>query len=242
MKKVVEVALASALCVSGAMAQNSQLSNTNAPVSNPTSMVSEFSAETVGPVLSELGVTWQANQADNGQPYIDANFAGVMNFRLIPAACTQSGFQRCIGLSMIAGFTGQANSQTVRAFNYRYAFASAGLDPSGDAYLSRYEISDYGMPRGNLATSVLVFVQQAALLADELASARQTVSLEGYADDLAASRLNQMVREDITGVEVVAANPVELHQQGIEDLAEHVRQFVSDKSAPKNKIANIAKN
>jgi len=190
MKKVVEVALASALCVSGAMAQNSQLSNTNAPVINPTSMVSEFSAETVGPVLSELGVTWQANQADNGQPYIDANFAGVMNFRLIPAACTQSGFQRCIGLSMIAGFTGQANSQTVRAFNYRYAFASAGLDPSGDAYLSRYEISDYGMPRGNLATSVLVFVQQAALLADELASARQTVSLEGYADDLAASRLN----------------------------------------------------
>lgn len=242
MKKVVGVALAGALCVSGALAQNDQLSNTNAPVSNPTSMISEFSVQTVGSVLSELGVTWQAYQADNGQPFIDANFAGVINFRLIPAACTETGFQKCVGLSMIAGFTGQANSQTVNAFNYRYAFASAGLDPSGEAYVSRYEISDYGIPRGNLATSLLVFVQQAALLSDELASARQTVSLEGYADDLAAARLNRMVREDITGVETVAANPVELHQQGIEDLAEHVRQFVSDKSAPKNKIANIAKN
>ena len=242
MKKIVGIALAGAFSLSGALAQNSQLSNTNEPVSNPTSMVSEFSVQTVGSVLSELGVTWQAYQADNGQPFIDANFAGVMNFRLIPAACTQSGYQKCIGLSMIAGFTGQANAQTVNAFNYRYAFASAGLDPSGEAYISRYEISDYGMPRGNLATSLLVFVQQAALLSDELASARQTVSLEGFADDLAAARLNQMVREDITGVETVAANPVELHQQGIEDLAEHVRQFVSDKSAPKNKIANIAKN
>ena len=240
MKKIVGVALAGALSLSGALAQNNQLSNT--PVSNPTSTVSEFSVQTVGSVLSELGVTWQAYQADNGQPFIDANFAGVMNFRLIPAACRQSGYQNCIGLSMIAGFTGQANAQTVNAFNYRYAFASAGLDPSGEAYISRYEISDYGMPRGNLATSLLVFVQQAALLSDELASARQTVSLEGFADDLAAARLNQMVREDITGVETVAANPVELHQQGIEDLAEHVRQFVSDKSAPKNKIANIAKN
>ena len=241
MKRFFGAVLAGAVCVSGASAQNAQLGTPVAPVSNPSSILSDFSTEAIGQVLSELGATWQAYAADNGQPYIDANFAGAVNFRLIPAACGEAGFRRCVGLSMLAGFSGDANPQTVNAFNYRFAFASAGLDPSGEAYLSRYEISDYGMARGNLATSLMVFVQQAAFFAEELSSARRTVSLEGYADDLSASTLNKLVREDLTGEKVLAANPVESHQQGIEEMAEHVRHFISDKSAPKNKITNISK-
>ncbi|MHA7873523.1 MAG: YbjN domain-containing protein [Hyphococcus sp.] len=241
MKKIIALALSGALAISSAAAQNNQLSGAASPVSNPSTPLSDFSVESVGQVLSELGVAWQSYTTDNGQPFIDANFAGAVNFRIVPTACSGAGYSDCVGLSMLAGFTGQANPQTVNAFNYRYAFASAGLDPSGAAYLSRYEISDYGMPRGNLATSVLVFVQQAALFADELASARRTVSLEGYADDLAASSLNRMGREAITGTRDVAANPIELHQQGIEALAEQTRRFISDKAAPKNKIENFRK-
>lgn len=243
MKRFFGAALAGAVCVSGASAQNTQLGAPvqTAPVTNPTSVISDFGIDKVGPILNELGVTWQSYTADNGQPFIDANFAGAVNFRLIPTACSGENFSKCVGLSMLAAYAGNANQQTVNAFNYRYAFASAGLDPSGSAYISRYEISDYGMPRGNLATSLMVFVQQTAYFADELSSAGQTVSLEGYADDLAASKLNRMAREEITGVREVAANPVQLHQQGIEEMADHVRHFVTDKSAPKNKISNIAK-
>jgi hypothetical protein len=241
MKIFIGSVCAAAALVSGAEAQNGQLSSTAAPVTNPTSTVSDFNVRSLGPILNELGVTWEAYEADNGQPFINANFAGAINFRLIPSACRESGFQKCTGLSLIAGFSGKANAQTVNAFNFRYAFASAGLDPSGSAYLSRYEISDYGVARGNVATSILVFIQQAAYFSDELASARQTVSLEGYADDLAASKLNRQVREEITGAKTVAANPIELHQQSLEEMAEHVRHFVSDKSAPKNKINNIGK-
>ncbi len=241
MKVFVSAVCAASVFVSGAEAQNSQLSNSASPVTNPTTTMSEFSAQSLGPVLNELGVTWEAHSTENGQPYIDANFAGAVNFRLIPSACRKAGFVECTGLSMLSGFSGEANAQTVNAFNFRYAFASAGLDPSGSAYLSRYEISDYGVARGNVATSILVFVQQTAFLADELSSAKQTISLEGYADDLSASSLNRMGRETMTGVKVIAANPIELHQQGIEEAAEHVRHFINDKSAPKNKISNIKK-
>ncbi len=242
MKLFIAAALAGAVLATGAKAQNTQLGAPVAPVSNPTSIIDYFSTESIGEVLSELGVTWQAYQADNGQPFIDANFANVVNFRLIPAACSdQANFQKCVGLSMLSGFSGSANPQTVNAFNYRFAFASAGLDPSGDAYLSRYEISDYGMARGNLATSLMVFVQQSAYFAEELSSASRTVSLEGYADDLSASTLNKLVHQDLTGTVPLPSNPVEFHQQGIEEMAEHVRHFISDKSAPKNKISNIAK-
>jgi len=241
MKIFIASICASAALLSSASAQNSQITNSRAPVANPTSVISEFSVESIGPILSELGVTWNAYEADGGQPYIDANFSGAVNFRLIPSSCRANGFKKCAGLSMLAGFSGQANAQTVNAFNYRYAFASAGLDPTGSAYLSRYEISDYGVARGNIATSFLVFIQQAAFFADELASARQTVSLEGYADDLSASSLNRQARENLTGVKITAANPIELHQQGFEELAEHVRVFISDQSAPKNKITNFSK-
>ena len=129
--------------------------------------------------------------------------------------------------------------KTVRAFNHRYAFARAGIDPSGAAYISRYEISDYGMARGNLATSIQVFVVQAVALGTELETARRTVSLEGYADDLAAKELNRQGLTDITGIEAHLTNPIDRHQQGLEDSAISLRQFILDKSAPRNKIENI---
>lgn len=241
MKRFIGAICAGAVFVSGAAAQNNQLSNQGSPVANPTQPLAEFNVQNIGAILSEMGVTWQEHAADNGQPYIDANFAGVVNFRLVPSACRSANFNNCSGLSLLSGFAGRANPQTVNAFNYRYAFASAGLDPSGSAYLSRYEISDYGMPRGNLATSILVFVQQTAFLADELASARQTVSLEGYADDLSASALNRQMRVGLGGAVKAPSNPVEMHQQGLEETAKNVRDFIADTSAPKNKIANIKK-
>lgn len=233
--------LVSGAFVTGAAAQNNQLSNSSGPVANPASAIANFSVQSVGPILNELGVTWEALAADTGQTYINASYQGVVNFRLVPTACRAAGYTDCVGLSMVSGFTGQANQQTVNAFNYRYAFASAGVFPTGEAYLSRYDICDYGIARGNVATSILVFIQQTAKFADELASASQTVSLEGFADDLAASQLNRQVREDLTGVAINATTPVELHQQGLEETAEVVRHFIADKSAPKNKISNFAK-
>lgn len=233
MKKTLAVVCAGIAALSGANAQQE--------IANPTSTIDNFDPESIGPVLRDLGVAWQAQKNDKGQSYVIANAGGVLNFILAPAACRNNGVSNCTGLNMLSVFDGNPNPQTVRAFNNRYAFARAGIDPSGAAYISRYEISDYGMARGNLATSIQVFVIQAVALGSELETARHTVSLEGYADDLAAKELNRQGLSDMTGVEFHATNPIDLHQQGLEDSAIALRQFILDKSAPRNKIENIAK-
>ncbi|MEM8771930.1 MAG: hypothetical protein AAGD92_09815 [Pseudomonadota bacterium] len=232
-KNLILGAVAAFSLAQGAFAQE-------APVSSPASSIPSFDVASVGPVLNELGVVWQAQQA-NGQTYIAANANGEMNFLLVPAACKGANQTQCVGLSMVAIFEGNTNPQTIRAFNYRYAFASAGIDPSGSAYIKRYEISDYGMARGNLATSVLVFIEQAKMLQNELATARRTVALEGYAEDLSAGSLNRGGVAALTGVKTHTANPVDAHQIGLDETADHVRFFINNKRAPRNKINNIAK-
>lgn len=207
-------------------------------ISNPTQSIANFDVANLGPVLNELGIAWQAAQAQNGQTYIAASAGGAVNFIMAPAACRDQSVSDCVGINMVAIFDGQANAQTVQAFNYRYAFASAGLDPSGSAYLSRYDISDFGIPRGNLATSIMVFVNQVVMFSNELNSARQTVSLEGTAEDLSARYLNGQGLQAL-GVNVHdTAAPLDRHQNGLEAGALVVREFLRDKSTPRNKILN----
>lgn len=212
-----------------------------ASIANPQVSIAEFSPETIGPLLTELGLVWQVQTPETGQSYIAASYAGLINFILAPTACRGANGAECVGLNMVAIFEGSANPQTVRAFNYRYAFASAGIDPSGAAYLSRYDLSDYGIARGNLATSVQVFVNQVAMFAAELDTSERTVSLEGYADDLASSALNREVRETLSGSEIHAANAIERHQFGLEEGAAAVRRFILDENAPRNKIENVTR-
>ena len=230
---IVSAAVFSASILAGgtALAQSATVSNPGLPIAN-------YDVKSIGPVLNELGVAWEAQKGDDGQTYIAANVADSVNFLLAPTACRAQGAD-CVGLNMVAIFEGRANPQTVQAFNFRYAFASAGLDPSGAAYLSRYEIADYGVPRGNLATSIQVFANQVNMFRSELATARQTVSLEGYADDLSASMLNRVGVTEMTGVEAHAATAVENHQVGFERAATQLKKLISDTAAPRNKIDNI---
>lgn len=233
MKKLISIIAAAAAAVGAAQAQE------GGGLTNPNAQLANFDVGAVGPLLDELGLEWQAQLADNGQTYIAASVGGVVNFILAPTACRNPDGSDCVGLNMVAIFEGAANPQTVRAFNYRYAFASAGIDPTGAAYLSRYDLSDYGIARGNLATSIQVFVNQVVMFGAELDTAQRTVSLEGYADDLAASSLNRKGREALTGVEIHAANAIERHAQGLEDGAEAVKRFIRDGGAPRNKIRNL---
>ena len=141
-------ALAAAFVTAGAAASfgfsSSALAQGQPGVANPQVSIAEFSPQTVGPLLTELGLVWQVQTPETGQSYIAASYGGIINFILAPTACRGASGTECVGLNMVAIFEGSANPQTVRAFNYRYAFASAGIDPTGAAYLSRYDLSDYG--------------------------------------------------------------------------------------------------
>ena len=161
-------------------------------VSNPRAMVPNFDVQNVGPVLTELGAVWQEGQANDGQRYIQASVGDGLYLNFIPAACDGSTGKNCVGLSTVAFFSSAAiNYQTIAAFNQRYRFAAAGIAADGKtAYISRYDIADYGIPRGNLASSVANLAYLASIFRNEIASSGKTVSLEGYADDMASRLLN----------------------------------------------------
>ncbi len=235
MKQFWAAVCAAMTAISGASAQSPS-------VANPNTILESFEVQALGAVLSELGAVWQASQGADGAPFIAANAGGEVVFFLQPTACRGANHTNCIGLSMVALFTGAADPQTVSAFNYRYAFASAGIDPAGNAYINRYEIADYGLPRGNLAMSILVFVEQIKMLRKELSLTGRTVSLEGEEEELTSAILNSIEAERLAGGDHLRAASVDDHQQALAESAQSVRRFIADDMLPRNKIDNLIQN
>ncbi|WDI33231.1 YbjN domain-containing protein [Hyphococcus flavus] len=230
-------ALALVGSVSAANAQNQMGSSSGSGISNPTNVVKNFSVQTVGPVLNELGVSWSVERLDNGAQYIIAA-AGSMPFLIQFNACPE-GQSGCAGLLTTALFdVATPNAQTVQAFNARAPFVTAGVE-QGVTYISRYDIADYGIPRGNIASSIANFLWNADAFAQELAQSHQTVSLDGYASDLSAKHLNRQAVENMTGVAAKPSTPVEYHQFGLDEKIQMIRLYVQDTSVPKTKIDNV---
>ena len=231
-KLIAAVAVAALTAAGGARAQEDA-------VTNPRGVVANFDPANIGPILSELGAVWQQRQASDGRPYIAVSAGGELSFNIIPTACQGPNFTNCVGMNSVVLFAGSGfNHQTVTAFNQRYWFSTAGLAEDGrSAYLSRYEIADYGIARGNVAASILNLVALADIFREELRTSAQTIAHEGYAEDLSARFLNARVLEVMAGPG--AGLPVTRHQGAMEETAELVRTLLRDRDAPRNKIENI---
>lgn len=224
----------------GAAAQNQM--GSSGGLTNPTNVVRNFSVQTVGPVLNELGMPWQVRQLDNGSQYIMAA-GGSTQFAIIFTACDQGS--GCIGMQTLALYSGATpNAQTVQAFNASIPFVSAGVAQDGQAFISRYDIADYGIPRGNIASSVVNFLATAEMFASELAAAHQTVSLDGYASDRSATHLNRQATEQLTGkpVERPQAEGFARHQIGLDESAEMIRVMLQEESVGRNSLEQKVKN
>jgi len=221
---------------SHAMAQNSEL------ISEPTRHVENFDAIHIGPVLTELGIVWQERLVNN-RPIIAASVGGHLSFNLVPTACQGVNNTNCVGMNIIALYGGSnVNAQTVSAFNQNVQFVSAGkLSNNAGAFIARYEIADYGIPRGNVASSLWSFVAAADRFMEEVATASTTVSAEGFADDLSAPYLNRKSAET-AGVFVASSTQKGfIHQAGFDETSELIRSLMDSEKAPQNKIKNIAR-
>jgi hypothetical protein len=220
-----------------ANAQNQEM------ISNPRGMVANFDTVNLGPVLTELGVVWQERRTPDGQLFIAASVGGAFNFNIVPLACLGPNGTGCVGANVVSFFTGGvANPQSVAAFNQKYVFTSAGVfsDNSG-AYLSRYEIADYGIPRGNVASSIGSYVALAQRFREEIAA--KTVSADGYVDDMSASILTVRAAEavGIDATEQGDGTMAALHLANLGATPELVRKMISSENAPRNKIENVTK-
>lgn len=237
---------AAALCVvsGAAFAQSNSMFSASACSApddpfRPCGMAPNFDADTLMPILAELGLTAQKRTDDNGAVYIAANYNNALNFTLAPSACSDNNVRQCIGLTTFAYFSGGSiNPQTVSAFNQKYAFISTGLLSDGGAYISRYDIADFGVPRGNIRSSIGNFVNLAARFSGELAGSGRTVSLEGFADDMASDTLNtrQLVSFDAAQEPLT---PAEMHEKAMAATPIMIREMAADPATPRNKIENV---
>ncbi len=203
-------------------------------IKQPEVVLKSFDIATVGPVLTELGIVWR-RAVSKGEPYIAAQYRD-LEFIFTPEACRGAGKTNCLGAHMIAVFRGAPyNQQAVNAFNARFAFTSAGLDPSGDAFISRYEICDYGAARGNFAISLAVFLNQAIAFRKALAESPVTASAEGFSSDLAAASLNRASYAALGG-EAVVEDAAAAHLLAVDAAAERVSALIADGETPRNLV------
>lgn len=227
-------AAALAAMTGGAGAQTQEL------IANPRGMVANFDAANLGPVLTELGVVWQERRTSDGMLFIAASIGAELSFNIVPTACIGPNNSSCVGANIFTMYTGAANPQSVSAFNQRYAFISAGVFSDGSgAFLSRYEIADYGIPRGNVASSIGSYFALAKRFRDEIAA--KTVSADGYVDDMSASILTVRAAE-AAGIDARVAGDdtmIAVHQASLEAAPEVARKLFASDNAPRNKIRNV---
>ena len=235
MKRTLFAAIAGISAITGAAEAQESL------ISNPRGTVANFDVANIGPVLTELGIVWQAAQTADGKPFIRASVGQNEAFNIVPHACADRATSTgCVGANFFILYDGlNPNPQTVSAFNQNIPFVSAGVfSGSSVAFISRYEIADFGIPRGNVASSIGNFLYAARQFRSQLSGAN-TVSLDGYADDMIASGLNAKSADAIS---VSAPSPKTtdmLHRAGFADAPLVMKQMLETQAAPVNKITNI---
>jgi hypothetical protein len=233
MKFLVNAAVAAASLATVASAQT---------IANPSGVVRNFDIANIGPVLTELGVVWEQRAGPDNQPFIVATIDGYY-INLLPTSCRAENFTQCAGLHTWAiNEIATVSQQSINAFNLAVPFASAGPIDKG-FYVSRYDIADYGIARGNVHVSLANFYSIAIKSVSLISGGGQTISTIGYADDMAAGDLNEASGK-LLGVDVAVApadSAAALHLKEIKSTAELVKAFAANGTAAVNKIENKVK-
>lgn len=207
-------------------------------ISNPSGTVRNFDIANLGPVLTDMGVQWEQRSGPNGQPFIVANVNGYF-LNIVPSACQGQNSTQCLGAQTFAlNEASGISQQGINAFNLRYAFLSAGPLQNG-YYLSRYDIADYGIARGNVYSSIASFLSIAERAGSELTGGGQTVSTIGFSEDMSAGHLNEAAGKAI-GLDV-SVNAGDQHLKEIRATPEFVKALVATGNAAFNKIENVKK-
>lgn len=163
------LAIIAALC----LASPAGAQNVNA-VTNRTGLVTNFDLPTVTRILRELRMEHQVAPGSGGR-FINVQLPNGVRATLGRTACRGDGLT-CKGLTMTARFgagpAGWSELEKLRranSFNARNSFIKAGVDGDGQFYLVRYELADFGVSRGAVATSLLVFANLAQQYREHLA-------------------------------------------------------------------------
>lgn len=193
------IAVAAAFTAIGAASAQSNALGTSGKIRNPSSPLTSLHAEALVPIIEQMGFDYEGATLPGGEKALLVTAQNGTRFQVTPMACDRS--RRCRGMHLVTMFEADVDSRTVAAFNDRYAFVSAGMSNDRVAYLARYEIADFGMPRGNVAVSIEVFLETAELFTEHLRKATPGLKQAPDGSDLSANGLNMsgLMRSVSTG-------------------------------------------
>ena len=137
--------------------------------------VTAFTPAVLADIGSQLGYQTKAVTSDGVQGVLMVTDQGLQMIAL-PSACDENG---CVGLYMLAGFsTINASMQNINAFNDQSFFMKAVSMGQDGTYLARYEICDFGIPAGNIASNFTNFAAIAMSFQSGFVSANTQVKLQ----------------------------------------------------------------
>jgi len=206
-------------------------------------LVSTFDERVLGDALDDLGLQWRVTERTrDGGVRLLARTEGGFVFYLSSRACDEEG---CFGAQLLTVFKeAPLPLEAVNSFNERYVFTSAGVSGRDSVYLSRYFISDYGIPRGNIKANILIFLDIAEALMAEASTSVATVSFDGEAAHTAADSLNrlQAARSARKRLVELGASRHARESNDVEALAGEFTQVLDrTPAAERSKIRNFVK-
>jgi hypothetical protein len=146
-----------------------------AELTTPNKVLPGFDVNQIAEIAGEIGyentvVTW----SDKTQGVEIDTDAGT--FYATPEVCKEGA---CYGLAISALFGPDTNVplSAINYFNHHREFTKA-YSHEGRLYLTRYEIADFGIPKGNIAHNMSNFVAIATDFADFLTTGAKTSSYE----------------------------------------------------------------
>jgi len=124
---------------------------------DPHTMLSTFTVENLMSTAAALQYQAEPLQDSEGHKAIGIIASNGVKMIAQPTACQQPNQGQCYGLSIFGIFNDSNGTKPpVEALNYFNAYRSftKAYSDTDNVYLSRYEIADFGIPMGNVASNM----------------------------------------------------------------------------------------
>lgn len=147
-------------------------------------IVAFFTYDEVESVLTSLGLPHLRVKDQDGNPYISVTEPeSKINFAIALTVCQGAG---CYGMLIDTAYNRGAEipAQVINEFDFGQPFIAAAMLNASTAYISRYEIADFGIPRGNIASNIINFIEIAKMLPGFIEANGTMASATGLQPDI----------------------------------------------------------
>ena len=126
------------------------------PVRDPAGLIADYNINSVGRILTELGLRWKAEFLDAKTQVVVADVYG-LTVLFAPSRCNDVSTS-CSDLQILSVFEGNTLSPAiVGRFNNDFVFGYVGLTGSEGFFLRRYDFEETGFTRAHLRQAIFSF-------------------------------------------------------------------------------------